>query len=177
MKNRFKQVCRGFTATATGLAGMVGIAAMEMVASGQVASATLFPLTNMPPTLAGSGVSFLTNATLQAQVVPLTRNCCLSIIGRCVASAAGGNELLSGSFSNDGTNFGVAPFVLTSPLATAMPTNAIGQPTVTVWTNWPQSYLSSFCAVTFTLATNTGAGTVTNLAWVANRATLNIQTY
>ena len=48
---------------------------------------------------------------------------------------------------------------------------------MTVWTNWSQAYLSGFAAVNFTLATNTGPGTATNLDWKANRPTLNTATY
>ena len=158
------------------LAAIILGASPELV-EGQVYSPTVFPLTNLPPTLASNVVNFLTNSALQAQVIPLTKNCCLSVIGRAFTSAGAGNELVVGSFSADGTNFGVAPFTLTSSLGVNPPTNAIGLPTITVWTNWPQSYLAGFSAVIFNQVTNTGPGTVTNLAWVVNRSTLNTSTY
>jgi hypothetical protein len=125
-----------------------------------------FTLTNVPATLASN-----VNVTAQT-IVPLTKNCCLSVAGRANTSLGAGTEVLTGSFSNDGTNFGMAPFTLTVTLATTFPTN-----TVSVWTNWPQSYLSGFAAVLFNGPTNTGPGTATNLSWVANRPTLNTSTY
>jgi hypothetical protein len=140
---------------------------LQPSAFSQVFSPTLFPLTNLPPTLAASGVSTTTN------LVSLTKNACLSVAGRVNSSLAGGTTALIGSFSIDGTNFGVAPFVLITP------TLAVAAPgvTVTVWTNWPQSYLSGFSAVNFTILSNTSTGIATNWGFVVNRATLNTLTY
>jgi hypothetical protein len=135
-------------------------------ADAQVASPTLFTITNVPATLASNVIA---NTTTTVQ---LTKNCCLSVAGRVNTSLGAGTEVLSGSFSNDGTNFGIAPFTLTATLSTTYPTN-----TVSVWTNWSQTYLSGFSAVQFNLVTNTGPGTATNLSWVANRSVLNTATY
>jgi len=133
---------------------------------GQASPFDLVVITNVPATLASNVVYNATN------IIQLTRNSCLSVGGRTFASSAGGNEVVSGSFSNDGTNFGMAPFTLTAPNSTTFPAN-----TVSVWTNWSQPFLSGFTYVNFTLFTNTGAGTVTNLGWTIDRPTLNTATY
>lgn len=153
-------------------------AALIVPARAQVTSPTVFILTNMPPTLASNVVNYLTNASLSTQVIPLTKNCCLSVAGRTVSSPGGGSEIISGSFTIDGTNFGVAPFTIMAPNTTTAPASNGGvNPTVSVYTNWSQFQLSGFAAVTFNQATNTGPGITTNLSWVVNRAVLNTQTY
>jgi hypothetical protein len=149
------------------VAGVCTLAfSLQNSAFGQIASPTLYSLTNVPVTLASNVVCYQTN------IIPLTKNCALAVAGRTVTSLGAGTEVLSGSFGLDGTNFGLAPFTLTVPLSTTYPTNG-----VTMWTNWPQNYLSGFAYVNFTLITNTGPGTVTNYSWLVSRPTLNTSTY
>lgn len=138
-------------------------------ASAQTTALNNFPLTNMPPTLGSNVVYYMTN------VVQLTKNCGLSVAGRTTATITGGNEVLYGSFSNDNTNFGINPFTMTaanSTLVPQFPTN-----TLTAYTNFAQAALSGLTAVNFYLVTNNGAGVVTNTGWVANRPTLNVNTF
>jgi hypothetical protein len=137
-------------------------------ASAQVSPLNNLVLTNVPPTVA-AGTAVTSN-----NVVNLTRYCGLSVGGRFNGSAASGTELVYGSFSNDNTNFGMAPFILTgSTVGTTPPTNGVVQ----TWTNWSQAQLSGFTAVQFSIWTNSGSGTITNWAWLANRPTFSTQTY
>lgn len=145
-------------------ASVVSFSAID--ATAQISSPTLYTLTNLPATLASNVIDYTTN------IVPLTKNCALAVAGRTFSAYSQGAEVLSGSFSLDGTNFGLAPFTLTALNSVAYPTNGISQ-----WTNWSQAYLGGFAYVNFTLITNTGAGTTTNLGWIVSRPTLNTATY
>jgi len=145
---------------------LAGAAVFLPAAHAQVYSPTLFTATNLPGTLSSNVVSVTTN------IFPLTKNCCLSLTSRFQTSAGAGTGVISGSFSQDGTNFGCAPFTLTGTLSTAYPTNAI-----TAWTNFSQAQLSGFSAINITTFTNTGPGVCTNFGVQLNRATLNTATF
>ena len=164
-----KNILKSLTRTVKRLAVVAAVAGFALIApqiQAQVSSLNNYSLTTLPATLASNVVSATTN------IIPLTRNCGLSLAGRANTSAGAGTEVLSGSFSNDGTNFGIAPFTLTFTLSTTFPTN-----TVSVGTNWSPAALSGFVAVNFTTLTNTGPGTATNIGWVVNRPTLSTATY
>ena len=129
----------------------------------QVTSPTLFSITNFPVTLASNVVSITTN------MIPLTKNCCVAFSGTVTNTLLGGTVVIQGSWTVDGTNYGVAPWTLTVAEA--------GQTKVTIATNWSQATLSGYSGLNITTITNTGAGTMTNFGFVISRPTLNTLTY
>lgn len=165
-----KHIIRLFAA-----AGLFCVGASDSHA--QIASPTLYPLTNMPPTLASNVVNCLTNSLGLPTIIPLTKDCDLAIAGRANTSSGGGSEIISGWFSIDGTNFGIAPFQLSIALTTGYPTNGFGFPTNSCSTNFAHSVIAGYTAVEFYNVTNTGPGTASNLQWEVSRPTINTLTY
>ncbi|MDE2107254.1 MAG: hypothetical protein KGL39_59200, partial [Patescibacteria group bacterium] len=129
----------------------------------QVASPTLYGVANFPLTMTNTAVSTTTN------IIPLTKNCCVALEGVFNASTGTGNVQVTGSFSADGTNFGLAPFTLN--------TAANGTTKVVTGTNFSQAFLSGYSAMNITTITNGTGGVLTNFEWVVSRPTLNTATY
>ncbi len=136
------------------------LAVFALPARAQVSPLTLTSLTNFPATLAAGATSTVTN------IVPVPRNGGLALSVPFNAASGSGNVQVGGSFTVDGTNYGVAPFTINAA--------ANGTTTVMLWTNWSAAYLAGFSAVNFTTLTNaTANGVLTNKAPVVNRVYYN----
>jgi hypothetical protein len=149
-------------------------------ALGQVSSPTLFGQTNIPPVIPASTAT----AAWTGQTNLLTKNCCAAFEALLYCTNSSWTSVtIGGSFTIDGSNFGVAPFTISG----IAPSNNIGAlssnwiaPSVVpgLCTNWTQNQLSGYCGVMFNVFTNTSStNPVLNAGVKLSRPTLNTATY
>jgi len=162
------------------IAGLAALTfSLEPSAFAQTSSPTLFAATNIP-SIVGAGV--VTNGWTN-QIIPLTKNCCVAVEALWCVTNGTATCALGGSFSIDGTNFGVAPFTLLGIVPSNNLVAVLGgsnSPAVIpgLYTNWSQAWLSGYSALMLNVFTNNSAtSSVFNAGVKISRPTLNTQTY
>jgi hypothetical protein len=159
---------------------VASVLAFASQAQAQIVSPTLYAVTNLTGSVAASwGTNGYTG-----QPIPLTKNCCLALgTTATVTNSSWTTLVIGGSFSVDGTNFGVAPFQLQGNIASnnvgAYVSNWVSPGVVvSLCTNWSQAWLSGYSAVQVNIVTNTSStNPVVGLAVKLSRPTLNTATY